>query len=162
GVTCSAPNCTVSPMPASKAMMRPVILSRPENMADLLAIFCAGGSGRTSSPGCGEVSAGCGGPGGWRWAGSGTTAPAGPAGRGQRVRLHAAGRGLPRLPRVWLIRILLLLLGIALVWIALVGIALILVLRIRLLRAAARHARRWPWRRPKQGFERVEELRSGR
>src|SRR5262249_59823530 len=68
--------------------------------------------------------------------------------------------GLARVPRVWLIRILLLL-GIALVWIALVGIALILVLRIGLLRAAARHARRWPWRRPKQGFERVEELRCG-
>src|SRR6266850_1445324 len=54
GVTCSAPNCTVSPMAASKAMMRPVILSRPENMADLLAIFCDGGSAMTSSPGCGD------------------------------------------------------------------------------------------------------------
>src|SRR5262249_40015380 len=142
-------------MPASKAMMRPVILSRPENMADLLAIFCDGGSGMTSSPGCGEVSAGCGAPRGRGLPGNGAARRGGAGGRGKRLRLHAPGGGLPRLPQVWLIRILLLL-GIALVWIALVGIALILVLRIGLLRAAARHARRWPWRRPKQGFERVE------
>src|SRR5215472_11078086 len=49
-------------MAASKLMMRPVILSRPENSAPLLAIFCDGGSGITSSPGCGEVSVGCGVP----------------------------------------------------------------------------------------------------
>src|ERR1700687_4710390 len=33
-------------------MMRPVILSRPEKLAFLLTIFCAGGSVTTSSPGC--------------------------------------------------------------------------------------------------------------
>ena len=32
-VTRSAPNCTVSPISSSKLMMRPVILSRPENEA---------------------------------------------------------------------------------------------------------------------------------
>ena len=84
----------------------------------------------------------------------------GALGRGQWLRLHAPRRGLPGLPRIWLIRIRLL--GVALVRIALVGIALVGILRIGLLRTAARHARRRPWRRPKQGFERVEELRSGR
>src|SRR5262249_4831680 len=49
-------------MAASKAMMRPVILSRPENVADLLAIFCDGGSAATSSPGCGGGAAGWGVP----------------------------------------------------------------------------------------------------
>src|SRR5256886_854504 len=83
----------------------------------------------------------------------------GALGRGQWLRLHAPRRGLAGLPRIWLIRIRLL--GVALVRIALVGIALVGILRIALLRTAARHARRWPWRRPKQGFERVEELRSG-
>src|SRR6202022_1380177 len=106
-------------------MMRPVILSRPENMADLLAIFCDGGSAMTSSPGCGEVSAGCGAPRGWRWRGGGSSAAGGPQG----LRLHAPWRSLPRLSRVWLIRILLLL-GVALVRIALVGIALVGILRI--------------------------------
>src|SRR6266545_4373102 len=47
--------------------MRPVILSRPENSAALLAMRCDGGSVMTSSPGCGEVSAGC----GPRWRGAG-------------------------------------------------------------------------------------------
>src|ERR1700731_4746912 len=46
----------------------------------------------------------------------------GAVGRGQWLRLHAPWRSLPRLSRVWLIRILLLL-GGALVRIALVGIA---------------------------------------
>ena len=48
-------------------MMRPVILSRPENNAPLLVIFCDGGSAMTSSPGCGDVSAGA--PRGGRWPG---------------------------------------------------------------------------------------------
>src|SRR3954462_4292033 len=39
-------------MSASKLMMRPVILSRPENVAFLLTILLAGGSVTTSSPGC--------------------------------------------------------------------------------------------------------------
>src|SRR5712671_5744241 len=71
GVTCRAPNCTVSPIATSKLMMRPVILSRPENSALVLGIFCDGGSAMTWSPGCGEVSAGCGGAprGGGRWPG---------------------------------------------------------------------------------------------
>src|SRR6202035_2741841 len=60
---------TVSPMDTSKLMMRPVILSRPENSAEVLTTFCVGGSATTSSPGCGEVSAGC--PRGWRWIGGG-------------------------------------------------------------------------------------------
>src|SRR5262249_21917259 len=133
-------------MPASKAMMRPVVLSRPENKADLLAIFCDGGPRMASEAAFGgrwaEWAAGLrGGVGGLRGAarvalaGKRMDGRGGAVGRGQRLRLHAPRRGLPRLPRVWLIRILLLL-GIALVWIALVGIALILVTRIGLLRAA--------------------------
>src|SRR3954449_8105439 len=39
-------------MSASKLMMRPVILSRPEKLAFLLTILVAGGSVTTSSPGC--------------------------------------------------------------------------------------------------------------
>src|SRR5262249_50432177 len=39
-------------------MMRPVILSRPENSAALLVMRCDGGSVTTSSPGCGDVSMG--------------------------------------------------------------------------------------------------------
>src|ERR1700759_2311915 len=46
-------------------MMRPVILSRPEKLAFLLMIFCAGGSCTISSPGC-RVGGGCGAPLGWR------------------------------------------------------------------------------------------------
>ena len=45
--------------------MRPVILSRPEKLAFLLTIFCAGGSVTTSSPGC-RVAGVCGTPLGWR------------------------------------------------------------------------------------------------
>src|SRR5258708_14796032 len=52
-------------MSASKLMMRPVILSRPEKLAFLLTIFCAGGSETTSSPGC-NVAGDCGTPLGWR------------------------------------------------------------------------------------------------
>src|SRR5271154_3549721 len=53
-------------MSASKLMMRPVILSRPEKVAFLLVIFCAGGSVTTSSPGC-RVGGACGTtPLGWR------------------------------------------------------------------------------------------------
>src|SRR5450631_2850154 len=40
-------------------MMRPVILSRPENTACGLAIRCGGGSTTSSSPGCGAVLACC-------------------------------------------------------------------------------------------------------
>src|SRR5260370_42365466 len=43
-------------------MMRPVILSRPEKSALALTIFCDGGSATIWSPGCGEVSTGCGAP----------------------------------------------------------------------------------------------------
>ena len=93
GVTCSAPNCTVSPMAASKAMMRPVILSSPENSAPLLVIFCDGGSGMTSSPGCGEVSAGCGVPRGCRWPGArGSTAAVAPSGGGKLNGVYGLSR----------------------------------------------------------------------
>src|SRR3981189_2324748 len=61
GVTCSAPNCTVSLMATSNDVMRPVILSRPEKTALGLTIFCAGGAVTISSPGCGAVLAGGGG-----------------------------------------------------------------------------------------------------
>src|SRR5665213_4598106 len=40
-------------------MMRPVILSRPENTAVGLPMRWGGGSTTTSSPGCAEASAGC-------------------------------------------------------------------------------------------------------
>ena len=50
-------------MAASKLMMRPVILSRPEKTARSLGIFCVGISVTTVSSGCGAVSAGCGGGG---------------------------------------------------------------------------------------------------
>src|SRR4029077_3979909 len=63
------PNWTVSPMSSSKLMMRPVILSRPEKLAFLLTIFCAGGSETTSSPGC-SVAGDCGTPLGWRCPGA--------------------------------------------------------------------------------------------
>src|SRR4051794_17947205 len=52
-------------MSASKLMMRPVILSRPEKVAFLLTILLAGGSVTTSSPGC-RVAACPGTPLGWR------------------------------------------------------------------------------------------------
>jgi hypothetical protein len=54
-------------------MMRPVILSRPEKLAFLLMIFCAGGSVTTSSPGC-SVGGDCGMPLGWRCPGAGLAA----------------------------------------------------------------------------------------
>ena len=57
-------------MATSNEMMRPVILSRPENTALGLAMRCGGGATTTSSPGCGEVSAGSGVPRGWRMPGS--------------------------------------------------------------------------------------------
>src|SRR5580704_14187090 len=62
-VTCSAPNCTVSPIAASNEMVRPVILSRPAKIARPFSIFCVGVSVTTVSSGCGDVSAGCGGGG---------------------------------------------------------------------------------------------------
>src|SRR3954471_15382893 len=49
-------------------MMRPVILSSPENVAFLLMILLAGGSVTTSSPGC-KVAGAPGTPLGWRWPG---------------------------------------------------------------------------------------------
>src|SRR5262245_61798679 len=61
GVTLRAPNCTVSLILTSNAMMRPVILSRPANTAVGFWIFTAGISTTTSSPGCGAVLAGVGG-----------------------------------------------------------------------------------------------------
>src|SRR3984893_5144453 len=51
-------------------MMRPLILSRPEKLAFLLTIFCAGGSVTTSSPGC-RVAGACGTLLGCFWPGSG-------------------------------------------------------------------------------------------
>src|SRR4051794_12319703 len=51
-------------------MMRPVILSSPENVAFLLMILLAGGSVTTSSPGC-KVAACPGTVLGWRWPGAG-------------------------------------------------------------------------------------------
>src|SRR5438270_3102612 len=55
-------------MSASKLMMRPVILSSPENVAFLLTILLDGGSVTTSSPGC-KVAAAPGTLLGWRWPG---------------------------------------------------------------------------------------------
>src|SRR3981189_1836330 len=65
-------------MATSNDVMRPVILSRPENTAGALMIFCGGGAVTSSSPGCGAVLAGCGVPRG-RWPGAGGIA-AGSAG----------------------------------------------------------------------------------
>src|SRR3954451_12093477 len=62
-------------MATSNEVMRPVILSRPENTAVGLMIFCAGGAVTISSPGCGAVLAGSGVPRG-RWAGAGGRAAA--------------------------------------------------------------------------------------
>src|SRR5690242_466080 len=47
-------------MATSNEMMRPVILSRPENTAVGLAMRCGGGATTTSSLGCGAVLACCG------------------------------------------------------------------------------------------------------
>src|SRR4051812_30085367 len=55
-------------MSASNLMMRPVILSSPENVAFLLTILLDGGSVTTSSPGC-KVAAAPGTLFGWRWPG---------------------------------------------------------------------------------------------
>ena len=164
GVTCSAPNCTVSPMATSKLMMRPVILSSPENSAPLFAIFCDGGSGMTSSPGCGEVSAGCGVPRGGAGRAPDQATPAHRArrvgscrvpGGGKRLRLDAAA-GLARNAP-------------ASVGMLLLGIALVRVLRIalllrRLLRrlAAAGTLRRRTRRRAEKRLERIDELRRRR
>src|SRR5580704_9196045 len=60
-------------------MMRPVILSRPEKLAFLLMIFCAGGSVTTSSPGC-SVGGACGTPLGWRCPGGKPGSALGPDG----------------------------------------------------------------------------------
>ena len=90
-------------MATSNEMMRPVILSRPENTAVGLAMRCGGGSTTTSSPGCGAVLAGCGGaPRGWRWPGGRPGKPAGPARlaaavRRRRLRRPVAGRRRQRL-----------------------------------------------------------------
>ena len=46
GVTCSAPNCTVSSIATSKLMMRPVVLSRPAK----IAVGCRIGSARSRRP----------------------------------------------------------------------------------------------------------------
>src|SRR3954467_9257032 len=68
-------------------MMRPVILSRPENSADALTIFCDGGSLTTSSPGCvvesppGGRGRCCGGAWGMRGLGSIAAVPGGGKGR---------------------------------------------------------------------------------
>ena len=126
-MTRSAPNWTVSPISSSKLMMRPVILSRPEKLAFLLMIFCAGGSVTTSSPGC-SVGGDCGTPLGWRCpggtrrigAGGATATPwlaaaaprrrrrilrndGGAGRRRQRLRLHRARRrhALPRRQDDW-------------------------------------------------------------
>src|SRR5262249_47110517 len=106
GVTCSAPNCTVSLIATSNEMMRPVILSRPANTAVGLVIFCPGVSVTTSSPGCSPVLACCGR--GWRWpdgapAGDGESRVPG-SGGGGRVSGSACtppgggGNGWPRTP----------------------------------------------------------------
>src|SRR5438105_7786202 len=58
-------------------MIRPVILSRPEKLAFLLTIFCAGGSVTTSSPGC-NVAGDCGTPFGCRCPGGSGLEAGGP------------------------------------------------------------------------------------
>ena len=65
-MTCSAPNCTVSPIAASNTMMRPVILSRPLKVAVRFSMRWAGGATTTKSsePG-GTAPAGEGGV--WVW-----------------------------------------------------------------------------------------------
>src|SRR5271156_943424 len=87
-------------------MMRPVILSRPENTARPLGIFWVGVSVTTVSSDCGAVSAGCGGgglggccgvgggggpPG--RWAGGGGGAAAAPGGGGSGCAWMPDGGG---------------------------------------------------------------------
>src|SRR5512142_3467541 len=70
-------------MATSNEMMRPVILSRPENTAVGLAMRCGDGSTTTSSPRCGAVLTGCGtlrgepGPGGKAGGGGPIAAPCG-------------------------------------------------------------------------------------
>src|SRR4029077_17915227 len=97
-------------MATSNEMMRPVILSRPENTAVGLAMRCGGGSTTTSSLGCGSVLAGCGalrgepGPGGKAgggaavapccggWAAGGAAQPPGGGGSGCDWMPPAPGR----------------------------------------------------------------------
>src|SRR5262245_56094227 len=77
-------------------------------------------------------------------------------GRGERLRLHTRGRAFAGLPWIGLI-------GIRLLRIARPRVALVRIGWIALLlgaRLAAGHARWWPRRRPKQGLQRVEELRA--
>src|SRR5262249_25026318 len=119
-------------------MMRPVILSRPENSALLLSIFCDGGSATLPSPGRGGTAAGWGAPRGLAAPGGKPRIHArrGALGRGQRLRLQTRGRTFADLPRIGLIGILLL--RIARPRVALVRIGWIaLLLRARL---AAGHA----------------------
>src|SRR4051794_27951129 len=88
-------------MATSNEVLRPVILSRPENTAVGLMIFCAGGAVTISSPGCGAVLAGSGGPRG-RWPGAGGSAAGSadvPGGGGQDfdgVRVRVGAGGAPR------------------------------------------------------------------
>ena len=78
-------------------------------------------------------------------------------GRRQWLRLHTRGWAFAGLPRIGLIGILLLRIARAGVTLVRIGwIALLLRHRRGL---AAGHARRWPWRRPEQSLEWVEELR---
>src|SRR6476646_10884649 len=74
-------------MATSNEMLRPVILSRPENTAVGLAMRCGDGATTTSSLGCGAVLAGCGAlrgePGtGGKAGGAGAGAMAAPCGGG--------------------------------------------------------------------------------
>src|SRR3981189_764465 len=80
-------------MATSNDVMRPVILSRPENTAGALMIFCGGGAVTSSSPGCGAVLAGCGVPRG-RWPGAGGIA-AGSAGTPRGGGQDCGGVGTP-------------------------------------------------------------------
>ena len=94
-------------MSTSNLMMRPVILSRPENTACLLTIFCAGGAVTTSSPGwtrSAAVAAAGRGPFGWRWPGRHARQRIG-RGRGRRAAAEpgaAAGGGAAGRRRQWL------------------------------------------------------------
>src|SRR4051812_17034133 len=80
-------------MATSKLMMRPVILSRPENSADALTIFCDGGSFTTSSAGGGPASAGGRGRccGAWGLRGSIAAVPGG-GGRGRDCTPPGGGK----------------------------------------------------------------------
>ena len=56
GVTCKAPNCTVSSMSTSNSMMRPVILSSPEKTATgLLSGAAAAGPASTVMTSAGAI-----------------------------------------------------------------------------------------------------------